>query len=105
MNNARMIGNNISTLLKKNNLTPPDLAEKIELSIQEIYRVLEGRIFLSPMILDRIANVFGVTRNELITMADGCDSSIHNFKVFSDEENQEKILDFIDMYADLAEML
>lgn len=57
------------------------------------------------MILDRIANVFGVTRNELITMADGCDSSIHNFKVFSDEENQEKILDFIDMYADLAEML
>lgn len=107
MNNSRVLGNNISIELTKNNITKAELADYLGMSETDVKKLLEGRMFLSPTQLEEIANYIGVSTKELLIEKNEkeYDMLIHNFRNFKKAANKELVLDLIDMYADLAEML
>lgn len=107
MNSSRIIGNNISLELKAHSMDLLEFGDKMEFSLADVHRLVEGRLFIPPTQLKKIADIFGITKEQLIEdrgMAE-YNSLIHNFRDFKNEENQELVLDLIDMYADLAEAL
>ena len=107
MNNSRIIGNNISLELTKQSIDIIEFGKKIGFSVSDVHKLVEGRLFIPPFQLSKIADALGITKAEVIEnrgMAE-YNSLIHNFRDFQNEENQELVLDLIDMYADLAEAL
>ena len=107
MNNSRIIGNNINLELKKQSIGMSDFANKLGFSLSDGYRLIEGRLFLPPTQLSKIADILGITKEQVIENKGMMEynSLVHNFRDFKSEDNQELVLDLIDMYADLAEAL
>lgn len=107
MNNSRILGNNILLKLKEKNLGIDSFSREIGLSKVETRKLIEGRMFLPPFQIKKIANVLGVSLETLTNCRDSSayDNLIHNFGAFNNVENRELVLDFIDMYADLEETL
>lgn len=107
MNYSRIIGNNVTLELEAHSMELSELRKKMGYSTADSRKLVEGRLFLPPSELSRIAQVLGVTKDALITDrgSEQYSSLIHNFRDFKRESNQELVLDLIDMYADLAEML
>lgn len=107
MNNSRIIGNNISLELMNRSMELSVFAQKIDFSMNDIHKLIEGRLFLPPFQLKKIADTLGVSKSDLMTDKGSgeYDKLIHNFRDFKKPENQELVLDLIDMYADLAEAL
>ena len=107
MNSSRVIGNNVNLELRANSMELLEFGNKIGFSLADVHRLVEGRLFVPPIQLDKIASALGITKEQLIEdrgMAE-YNSIIHNFRDFKNEENQELVLDLIDTYADLAEAL
>lgn len=107
MNISRIIGNNISLELKNKSIELSLFAEKIGFSLAEAHRLVEGRMFVPPFQLNKIANALEITREQLLEDRgmEQYNLLVHNFREFKNPENQELILDLFDMYADLAEAL
>lgn len=105
MNYSRIIGDNITIELKNRSLSLLDLGDKIGFSDADMDKLTEGRLFLPPFQLTKIADAIGTTIDELIDERSNDEYSalIHNFRDFNNPDNQELILDMIDMYADLEE--
>lgn len=107
MNNSRIIGNNINLELKKQSIERSDFANELGFSLVDVYRLIEGRLFVPPTHLLKISEILGITKEQLMENKGMIEynSLVHNFRDFKIESNQELILDLIDMYADLAEAL
>lgn len=107
MNYSRIIGNNVTLELKAHSMELSELRKKLDYSLADVKKLVEGRLFLPPSELIKVAEALGITKDELINDrgAEQYSSLIHNFRDFKNESNQELVLDLIDMYADLAEML
>ena len=107
MNNSRIIGNNVKLELIAHSMELSELGEKIGFSLSDVKKLVEGRLFIPPFQLTKIADALGITKNRLIEDRgmEEYSSLIHNFRDFKNESNQELVLDLIDMYADLAETL
>lgn len=56
----------IYELMKKNNMTCHKLADTLGYSISDVDRILFGEVLLPPVEIERIANLFGLTKRELI---------------------------------------
>lgn len=107
MNNSRIIGNNVQLELNDNSMKLCEFGEKIGFSLMNVKKLIEGRLFIPPFQLAKIAEVLDVDKKCLIEDRgmEQYSSLIHNFRDFKNESNQELVLDLIDMYADLAETL
>ena len=107
MNNSRIIGNNINLELKKQSMEMQDFGNKLGFSLSDVHRLIEGRLFIPPTQLSKIADILGITKEQILANQgmQKYNSLVHNFRDFKNEENQELVLDLIDMYADLAEVL
>lgn len=107
MNNSRIIGNNIAIELKSQSIGVASFADSIGYSLHEAHKLMEGRLFLPPMQLKKIADVLSISLERLLEHrgASEYNALIHNFRDFKNQENQELVLDLIDMYADLEEAL
>lgn len=107
MNCSRIIGNNILLELQSQSKGLMDLAAQIGYSEQDIHKLTEGRLFVPPVQLDKIADALGIGREDLTKSRgrEAYSSMIHNFRSFKCMENQDLVLDLIDMYADLEEAL
>ncbi len=107
MNYARILGNNVNLELKLRSIDISELAENVGFSLSDVHRLIEGRLFLPPMQLDRIAEFFGITQERLTEERELSEyhMDVYGFERFKYAKNQELVLDLIDMYADLAESL
>lgn len=107
MNNSRIIANNIKLELEAHSMELSDFSNKIGFSLIDAKKLIEGRLFIPPFQLVKIADVLGITKSQLINNRgmEEYSSLIHNFRDFKNESNRELVLDLIDMYADLAETL
>ena len=107
MNNSRIIGNNVKLELNSHSMNLAEFGEKIGFSLTDVKKLIEGRLFVPPFQLAKIADALKITKEQLIEDRgmEEYSSLIHNFRDFKNESNQELILDLIDMYADLAEVL
>ena len=107
MNSSRIIGNNVNLELKARSMELSEFGDKIGFSLADVHKLVEGRLFVPPIYLNKIAETLEITKEQLIEDRgmEEYNSLIHNVRGFKNAENQEIVLDLIDMYADLAEAL
>ena len=59
-------GRAIIELMHNNNITCEDFVERLQWSYKDLCRILAGELLLSPADIDKIAEIFGVTKHDLI---------------------------------------
>lgn len=105
-NVGRKLGVNIDTLMQNSGISREELAEKLNYSYRDICRVLEGKLLLSPIDIGRIAELFGKTKQELLNYeADRSIPELQYMKEFENPDNLDKILDLLDDYVELKEVM
>ena len=84
MNNSRIIGNNVILELNAHSMDLIDFGEKIGFSSTDVRKLVEGRLFVPPFQLEKVAETLGITKNQLIEDRgmQEYSSLIHNFRDF-----------------------
>ena len=105
-NVRRMLGGNIFTLMQNSGISREDLAKELNYSYRDMCRILEGKLMLPPVELEKIAKFFGKTKKELIIFeTDRIIPELQYMKEFSNMDNLDKILDMLDDYVELREAM
>lgn len=105
-NIGRKIGVNIFTLMRNAGISREELAEKLNYSYRDMCRILEGKLMLPPAEIRKIAEFFGITKQELLHYkADKFVPELQYMKEFSDTNNLDMVLDLLDEYVDLKEAM
>ena len=104
-NFSRKLGVIICVLMYSNGMNCKELARILKYSYRDMCRVIDGRLMLSPTELKKIANVFGMTKEELIHYE--LSDNISEFKYINEFENYDslnKIFNLMDDYVELIEL-
>lgn len=105
-NVGRKLGVNIFTLMQNSGISREDLAEKLNYTYRDMCRILEGKLMLPPVEIEKIAELFGKTKKELLSYeADKFVPELQYMKEFSNTDNLDKILDLLDDYVELKEVM
>ena len=105
-NVGRKLGVNIFTLMQNSGISREDLAEKLNYPYGDMCRILEGKLRLPPVEIGKIAELFGKTKKELLSYeADKFVPELQYMKEFSNTDNLDKILDLLDDYVELKEVM
>ena len=103
-NFGRILGDNIGELMRKEGIKPITIANKLNCSERDVWRIIEGKLLVIPEMLDKIAEILGTTPNNLLQL--DSELSIPNLECmeeFSNPDNLDRILDLIDEYVELVE--
>ena len=105
-NVGRKLGVNIFTLMQNSGISREDVAEKLDYTYRDMCRILEGKLMLPPVEIGKIAELFGMTKKELLSYeADKFVPELQYMKEFSKTDNLEMILDLLDDYVELKEVM
>ncbi len=105
-NVGRKLGVNIFTLMQNSGISREELAEKMNYTYRDMCRILEGKLMLTPKEIEKIASFFGKTKNELLNCeADMIVPELQYMKEFDNTEHLDKILDLLDDYVELKEVM
>lgn len=106
---ARILGNNCKMLLNEKGISKEEFAEQLGYSYFDVEKLCDGRLYTTEEDIRDIATFFEVTTEELCMEQDGDRYKgvgfMHCMGQFKKKENREKILDILDMYCDLKEVL
>jgi len=99
----RVLGQNISLQMKKAQLSEQRLADILKCSVMDIYKILEGNIILSMNEIRKIADIFSVGVDKIITpcMEQDYKQLLNCMGDYENPNSKNKILDFIDLYVQL----
>lgn len=86
-----MLGDNIKLLMKKNNISSKDLAEKVGVSPTHISYILNNKRHPSIELVQKIAHALGRTENELLDF-ESDDEVISEFLKDPSKKNQIKTI-------------
>lgn len=105
MDRSRMLGRNIQLDMEKKAICEKDFAQKLGYSLSELKKLLEGKMLLAKKDLENIALQLGESYDDLVTerSKEEYEAIFDCMGYFSDEENEDRILDLIDMYIELKE--
>ena len=71
-----------------------------------MWNVIEGKVIIPPVELDKIASFLKTTKGELINHeSDNLVPDLQYMKEFSNPDNLDRILDLMDEYVELREVL
>jgi len=105
-NLGRKLGVNIRTSMQTSKVELDSFAEQLGYSVKDVWNIIEGKVVIPPSDLERIANLLGTTKKDLIDReSDSLIPDLQYMKEFSDPENLDKILDLMDEYVELREAL
>ena len=105
-NVGRKLGINIFMLMQNSGISREELAEKLNYTYRDMCRILEGKLILPPVEIGKIAELFGKTKKELISYeTDKFVPELQYIKQFSNIDNLDKILDLLDDYVELKEVM
>lgn len=79
-----------------------EFAKDINLSENDVYRLFEGRLLLSPSKIKEVSRVLNKPLGELLDVS-GNYAFVECMGNFTNMSNEDKILDIIDNYIDLVE--
>ena len=103
---SRKLGITIHVLMCGNGMNCEELARRLKYSYRDMCRIIDGRLMLSPTELKKIADVFGMTKEELIHYE--LPDNILEFKYINEFENSDsfnKIFNLVDDYVELIESI
>ena len=105
-NVGRKLGVNISTCMLEANISPDSFAKHLGYSIKDVWNVIEGKVIIPPVELDKIASFLKTTKSELINHeSDNLVPDLQYMKEFSNPDNLDRILDLMDEYVELREVV
>ena len=105
-NIGRKLGVNIFTLMQNSGISRENLAVKLNYTYRDMCRILEGRVMLSPVEIEKIAGALGKTKKELLDFEeDKLVPELQYMKEFNNTGNLDKILDLLDDYVELKEVM
>lgn len=67
-NIGRKLGVNIFTLMQNSGISREDLAVKLNYTYRDMCRILEGRVMLSPVEIEKIAGALGKTKKSCLIL-------------------------------------
>ena len=105
-NVGRRLGVNISTCMLEANISLDSFAKHLGYSIKDVWNVIEGKVIIPPVELDKMASLLKTTKSELINHeSDSLVPDLQYMKEFSHPDNLDKILDLMDEYVELREAI
>ena len=105
-NVGRKLGVNIRTCMLESNISLNSFAEHLGYSIKDVWNVIEGKVIIPPVELDKIASLLETTKGELINReSDSLVSDLQYMKEFSNSDNLDRIWDLMDEYEELREVV
>jgi len=105
-NVGRKLGVNIRTCMLEANISLDSFAKHLGYSIKDVWNVIEGKVIIPPVELDKIASLFETTKSELINReSDTLVPDLQYMKEFSNPDNLDRILDLMDEYVELREVM
>lgn len=105
-NVGRRLGVNIRTCMLEANISPECFAEFLKYSIKDVWNIIEGKIVIPPVELDKIASFLGTTKVELMNReSDSLVPDLQYMKEFRNPDNLDRILDLMDEYVEVREVI
>lgn len=105
-NVGRKLGVSISAFLQKADISPESFAAKLGYTVKDAWKIIEGKLILPPVELDRIAAVLGTTKGDLMTFeSEEMVPELQYLKEFSNLDNLDRILDLMDEYVECRECI
>lgn len=105
-NVGRKLGVNISTCIREADISLDSFAKHLGYSMKDVWNVIEGKVIIPPAELDKMASILKTTKSELINHeSDSLVPDLQYMKEFSNPDNLDKILDLMDEYVELREVL
>lgn len=75
-------------------------------SIKDVWNVIEGKVIIPPVELEKIAGLLETTKSELINCeSDTLVPDLQYMKELSNPDNLDRILDLMDEYVELREVV
>lgn len=107
MKKMRILGDMIQKLVQEKEKTSDDISKILGCNIEQVEDIYKGRLFLSFSQLEKLAEYLGVTVDILLKgdIAHYEKTVVHCVGEFKNSENREKILDIIDDYLRLKNMV
>lgn len=103
-NAGRKLGVNIRTCMLESDISIDRFASQLGYSIKDVWNVIEGKVIIPPVELDRIAGLLHTTKSELLNReSDSYESNLQYMKEFSNPDNLDRVLDLMDEYVELRE--
>lgn len=105
-NVGRKLGVNIHAFMLEANISLDSFARHLGYSIKDAWNIIEGKIIVPPIELERISNFLGTTKDNLLNnRTDSMVLDLQYMKEFSNQDNLDIILDLIDEYVELREAM
>ena len=105
-NFGRRLGVNIYECMNQKGVSPEEFAEKLSYSMKDVWNIIEGKVLIPPMVMDRIVEILGMTKQDLFDyQTDTMLPDLQYMKEFDDPKNLDTILDLIDEYVELREAI
>lgn len=105
-NGGRKLGVNIRMCMLEADISLDSFAKHLEYSIKDVWNVIEGKIIISPLELDKIASLLETTKRELVNReSDSLASDWQYMEEFGNPDHLDKILDLMDEYVELREVI
>ena len=86
----------IYMLMRKNNMTCQEFGNALGYSITDVDRILFGEVLLPPVEIEKIAKLFGMTKQELMYYQNIDESTKINIEIMTENPN---------MYVNLKELV
>lgn len=103
-NVGRKLGVNIRTCMLEANISLDSFAKHLGYSNKDVWNVIEGKVIISPIELEKIADVLKTTKRDLLNReASSLVPDLQYIKEFSNSDNLDRILDLMDEYVELRE--
>lgn len=105
MSNLRNIGYKIFLLANKAEDGEENICNNLNFSENDYNRLITGRLSLTPMQINKIAELFSVNPMEILDYKnnDAYSKMVHCMSNFEKNENCDEILYIIDTYIDFVE--
>lgn len=105
-NVGRKLGVNISTRMLEADISLDSFAKHLGYSMKDVWNVIEGKVIIPPVELDKMASLLKTKKSELMNHEpDSLVSELQYMKEFSNPDNLDRILDLMDEYVELREVV
>lgn len=105
-NVGRKLGANIRTCMLEADISPDSFAGRLGYSIKDVWNIIEGKVIIPPVELEKIAELLGTTKAVLINReSDSLIPDLQYMKDFDDPDNLDRVLDLMDEYVELREVI
>lgn len=105
-NIGRKLGINIRAYMLEADISLDSFAKHLGYSIKDVWNIIEGKVVIPPVELDRIAHLLKTTKSELVNRnSDTLVPDLQYMKKFNNPDNLDLILNLMDEYAELKEAI